>query len=862
LFILFCSITFFRLQAQDWVNLMQDSHANVHDVQKSFYRWQEEQNSILRTSKNSRTSDTESEGEGDALFKRWEWFAEPRTYPTGNWPDPIQIYTEYQQYLSEKFNPKIQSIANWNYFGTTSIPDSNGTNNFAGHSGAGRVNRIVFYPGNNNIIFACTGGGGLWKTTDGGITWSTNTDQLTDIATGDLAIDPGDPSTMYLASGDGEYSNNEPYGGSPLGVLKSTDGGATWQTSALLGSTVNRILIRPDSTNIVYAATTGSVYYSTDYGKTFKSTIHPINVKDIEFEPFHPSTIYASSSTGQFYVSRNGGRIYTQITSGLPATGVGRISIGVSPADSNCVYVYASATNSTFYGLYRSTDRGQTFTTQASKAGGAPNLLGYAQDGSDNGGQGWYTLPIVVSPYNINNVMVGGVNIWASSDGGVTWSCKTDWEGTAGPCVHADIHQLCYVPGGNASSFFSTNDGGICKTTNNGASWTDLSNNLKIGQIYSIGLSASNPNFYLSGWQDNCSIVDNDNSCSVVLGGDGADCFIDYSNDSILYVEAENGLLTRSINGNAAFINTGITETGPFVTPWLQDPKNSTTLFAGFKNVWISTDQGNNWKNISKFATTSFISSLVVAPSDDQYVFVARKDTIYSTSDQGAHWNNVKGNMPDTAAITAIAVDPNNPARLWVTYSGFFKNVKVYHTDNGGSSWTNISSGLPNFPVNCIVYQKRSADGIYVGTDMGIYYRDSIGKVWIPYNAGLPNAIVTDLKIFEPSQKLRAATYGRGVWESPLNSIATSVTTISSDDIIKVYPNPVSNTIFIEPGKSPIEQEFSLYDLTGKLLIAKKTNGNSINQIDVSSIDVGVYFLKISDTGNTETQTRKIVVVK
>jgi PKD repeat protein len=363
---------------------------------------------------------------------------------------------------------------------------------------------------------------------------------------------------------------------------------------------------------------------------------------------------------------------------------------------------------------------------------------------------------------------VGGVNIWKSTNSGSSWTKTSSWTGFGGSYVHADIHNIAFLPG-SGTTIYAGDDGGVHKTTSTGSTWSDIGAGLEIAQQYSIGLSGSNSTEWITGWQDNGTNLANGGAWSEPLGGDGMMCFIDYSNNNYMYGEQYNGSFNMSSNGGAGWtpITNGLTETGAWVTPWLLDPQNSATIIAGLSNVWKSTNRGSSWTKISTFGNgTSTLTAVAVAPSNDLYIYALGNGALYATTDGGTTWNNVTGNLP-VGSATNITVDPANPLRVWVTIGGFTSGQKVYQSVTGGTTWTNISNGLPNLPVLCIAYQGAGIDGMYIGTYVGVYYRDTTNTAgaWVAYNTGLPNVIVCDLKIYAPGSSLRAATYGRGTWQ-------------------------------------------------------------------------------------------------
>lgn len=761
--------------AQKWIRKMQDPSVNFYDVQKEFYRYwrwhareeeheNDSQNGIYSKKNATQNEKEESERPGWEQFKRWEWYAAPRVYPSGDrtLASRSKAWEEFQVYLNDlnasNANAHLMSTT-WTPLGPIGAPTG---------GGAGRINFVRFDPTNSNTIYVGSPAGGLWKSTNGGTSWTTGTDNLAVIGCSDIAIDPTNTSTLYLATGDRDAGDTY-----SIGILKSTDGGATWNATGLAwtvnqGRTIAKLLINPSNTSIILAATSNGIYRSTNAGTTWTQVSTATGMKDMEFKPTDPQTVYACSN--KLYKSTDGGVTWTQITSGLPAsTSVDRFAIAVTPANVAYVYILAgNASNNGFYGLYRSTDSGTTFTTRST----TPNLLGWNSTGNDTGGQSWYDLSVAASPTNADVVVTGGVNIWRSTNGGTSWTINAHWTGTGAPYVHADVHDLIFLPG-NGSTYWAGCDGGVFMTANSGGAWSDKSANMQIAQMYRLGMSTSNASLVVTGHQDNGTNRLSGTSWSQIIGGDGMECFIDRTNNNVMYGEVYNGDFYRSTNGGGTFTNivSGLTGSGGWVTPWCQDPVVANTLYAGYSQVFKSTNQGTSWAQIGTLSGSGSIVSIDVAPSNTQVIYVARSNAIYKTTNGGSTWTAITGTLPvASAAITYIEIDPTDANNVWVTFSGYSSGNKVYVTTNGGTSWTNFSTGLPNIPVNCIVYQNSTADGVYVGTDVGVYYRDNTYTSWQPYFTGLPNVIVDELEIYYATGKLRAATFGRGLWEVDLFS--------------------------------------------------------------------------------------------
>ena len=794
--------------SQSWVDKMQDPSVNFYEVQKAFNKYyknteqefrkeekREREKEAKKLAKQSSTLPSKEErvtasleekelAGGWEVYKRWENEMKYRLFPSGDRQVMFNAWNEYlDNYYSTSTNSGNKSVitqgtaslgvqaANWSIIGpTTSIPSG---------GGAGRVNFVRFDPTNTNTIYVGSPGGGLWKSTTGGTAWTTNTDNLAVIGCTDLAINPTNTQIMYLATGDGEAGDTY-----SIGVLKSTDGGTTWNPSGLNwsvtnGRTISRLLMNPQNPNTIFAATSNGLYRTQNAGTSWTQIASALaNIKDIEYKPGDTTTVYACSTT-LFYKSTNAGTSFVTTATGLPAAAtLSRLAIAISAANVNYVYILASNTAYGFLGLYRSADAGATFTTRST----TPNVLGWASAGNDTGGQGWYDLSIAASPTNAELVIVGGVNIWKSTTGGTSWTINGHWTGSGAPYVHADIHALEFLPG-SATTYFAGCDGGCFKTANTGTAWSDLSNGLQISQAYKLGLSKTNANLLVTGFQDNGTNRWNGTATwTWPMGGDGMEALIDWSNANIQYGELYYGDIRKTTTGGnmttsiVASGGTGVNADGDWVTPYIEAPSNAATLFVGKAQVYKSTTSGGAWAQVGTISGgTGNLIALANAASNINYIYAAKIDKFYVSTDGATFIDRSAGLPTASAAISYIAVHPTNPSRVWVTFSGYSAGNKVYYSADAGVTWTNYSTGLPNLPANCIVYQDNSTnDALYAGTDVGVYYRDNTAGSWATYNTGLPNVSVRELEIQYTANKLRAATFGRGIWQSDLNTPGTN----------------------------------------------------------------------------------------
>ena len=711
-------------------------------------------------------------GSGYKQFKRWEYYHAPRLNSIGyiynvakkNWEE----YYDYERENAQFKEASRGFSGNWKSFGPA-VYERFG----AGYNGGnGRVNCIAVDPSNSNIIYAGTPGGGLWKTTNGGSTWLPMNDFFPSVlGVSGIAIDPKSPAnkrTIYILTGDGDGGNT-----ASNGVLKSTDNGKNWNTTGLEWKVTEnvrgyKLVMHPSNNKMVIAATNSGIYKSTDAALTWKQQISGGFV-DIEFNTENANTMYASTSNGKIYISKDAGSTWTAVTSGLPSTSQ-RVALGVTAANSNYVYALYGGVpaDGKFTGLYRSTNGGSSFT----KMSDTPNILGYETNGSGTANQSWYDLALTVSPANANEVHAGGINCWKSTNGGSSWTNTSYWyeKGAgAGNYTHADIHALEYID----NTIYCGSDGGIFISTNKANDWKDISKGLEITQFYRIGSNPNKPEIILGGAQDNGSnrVVEKDKKTYHWYGADGFECIADPVNINTLYGSYQNGGLLKTTNNgvNVSNITPSGAGNGNWLTPFVQSKKDNKTLYAGYADLFKSTNSGSSWTNISNAKIGSGkCDHIALAPSDENCIYVSKNNRIYKTTNGGSNWTNVSSGLP-SLKISYFVVHPKDKNKIWVTVMGYNKGDKVYKSVNGGSSWTNISYNLPNLPVNCIEYLNNSNDRVYIGMDIGVYYHEGSSTKWVEFSKNLPKVEIFELEMNYVNNKLRAGTFGRGIWETDIN---------------------------------------------------------------------------------------------
>ncbi len=803
----------------------------------------------LQTSFNTYWKDREyQKGKGYKQFKRWENQTKYRVYPSGNLTLPSMKYENYKTWevasnIKATNNKSIGPV--W-----TELGPFGRVTGF--DSGNGRLNMLRVHPTDTLTLYAGAADGGLWKSTDYGATWSSNTDFLAAIGVADLAINPVNTNIMYLATGDVEGDRRS------IGVLKSTDGGNSWNPTGLVWSAsinqkTTKLLMDPNDPLKMHLASNAGIFRTTDGWATFTQVAPLVPIKDLEYKPEDTDIIYASTETS-FYKSTNNGVSFVESATGLPNSNVVRVVIAVSANNPAVVYALCGKeSDSGFLGLYRSSNSGASFTEQST----TPNILGFNVDGMDVGGQAFYDLALTASPANANLVTVGGINQWQSTDGGVNWSIISHWIGDGGkPYMHADVHEIVHLSA-NSSTMYSSCDGGLYRSKNSGSTWQDITGNMAISQQNTVGISTLTANRIVCGLQDIGTIetgnsVHPDSLWNLAKGGggDGEDCFIDRGDDNYIVVTGTNGTHELSTNGGLSFssISVGLPQ-GAFFSAIRQHPiLGDTYLVGGRGDFYRSNNNGTSWIKLGEPFGGDIITEFTVAKSDTSIVFATSGTALAKSTNGGATWSNITGTLPTgSAMITKIAFSDTDANKVWVTFSGYSAGNKVFKSINGGTTWANISSGLPNIPINTIVYENgTAADNIYIGADYGVFFINNMVSSWIPHSNNLPNAQVKDLRIFYGTtpNKIRAATYGRGAWEV---DVMTAPCNMTIAEVCNTGP------CLFASGLHQAENTISYDGLTGNFVIRNDANvilsaGTSTDLIKNFQVDSGS-ILEINTTG-------------
>ncbi len=748
------------LSAQEYLDLWRSPNTD------NFYLIQQKANEYF-------ANRDKGQGSGYKQFKRWEYLMAPRVYPSGKLISPAKLALDEElRYQGRAGNilsrTETEHTGYWQPLGITYYQTTTGWS-----GGMGRVNCIVPHPSDPQTLYAGTPAGGIWKTTTGGNSWISLSDGLPFIGVSGIAVNPAYTDSIYILTGDGDGHHTGTWS---TGVLLSVNGGDTWQSTGLqwnIPSSIRgyKLLMHPTNRKILFAVTNAGIYKTTDGGITW-------NIKqageftDLAFNPDNPSSLYAVTKK-TFYTSTNAGDTWNiPVGAGLPdpATSISnRIVIGVTPANSDYVYLlFGSSTG--FVGLYRSVDRGQSFTLRSN----SPNILGYTiKEPYDEESQSYYDLAIAVSPIDENWLHMGGINCWKSMDGGSNWSNTSFWfqpEAGGGKYTHADIHALVF----RGNTLYCASDGGAYFSNDNADHWTDISSGLVITQYYGISSPPDDPGIIYGGTQDNG--VNKWTAPDAIMyhqvGADGVKSVVDYTAEDTVYAFISQGteLFVTEDGGATAWQKHKGPSKGKWVTPLIMHPTDHNILYAGYNVIYRITDLGKIFTPINTSSSSISYVALAMSTANPSYMYAAKPGYLklsVNVNTSVPAWNYITGTLPVSAAeITDVTVSAVDAAKAWVTFSGYSNADKVYQTSNAGDAWTNISGTLPNVPVNCIAWHNNGKDGLYIGTDIGVFYKDNTMTDWIPFRNGMPNVIITDLEI--TNDKIRAATFGRGIWESDL----------------------------------------------------------------------------------------------
>ena len=682
----------------------------------------------------------------------------------------------------------------------------------------GRISDIEGIPGHPDTLYFGTASGGLWKTTNGGITNRPLFDQQPVQSIGDLALDPSNPDVIWVGTGEDNPRNSVSFGN---GVHRSTDGGESWKHMGLADTQhISRVVVHPHNSDIVYVAAVGhafgpnkerGIFMTLDGGQSWRQVLYvddETGASDLEIDPSNPNILYAGmwtfvrkpwtfrsgSEKGGLFKSVDGGRTWKKLVSGLPRL-VGRIGVKVAPSNPQVVYTIMEAKDGT---LFRSQDRGETWQ------------IAYKE--WDIVSRGFYYAEMRVDPKNENRVFAISGGLRVSIDGGRTFR-------SIAQKLHVDHHTLWIDP---ADSRFLAdgNDGGVGISRDAGENWVYL-RNMPLGQYYQIAADNQAP-FYMvyGGLQDNGSWgikarsrnslgISNDELISIG-GGDGFFVAVHAQKPNLILSDSQGGSLsrfdTRTGNSQAVTpfpvsISGGPASDAEYRFDWgapiVLSPHDPQTAYFGGNVLFQSTDFGKSWRIISPDLTTNdkekqknsggpvlfdnttaefhcVILDISESPLTPGLIWIGTDDTqVQLTRDGGKTWTNLSRNisgLPSEAIISHVEASITNSAAAYVTADRHqlddFRPY-VFKTEDFGKTWRNITGDLPATAyVHVIREDRKNPKVLFVGTEIGVFVSLSGGNQWVPLKMkNMPEAVsVHDLLVHPQENDLVVGTHGRSLW--------------------------------------------------------------------------------------------------
>jgi photosystem II stability/assembly factor-like uncharacterized protein len=738
----------------------------------------------------------------------------------------------------------------------------------------GRTLCLAVHPADSSILYAGSASGGLWKSETAGIgpdAWQYVETGFPVLGVSAIAIDPSDPDVMYLGTGEVyNVENSMPnvavrvtrgtYG---IGILKSTDGGATWSKALdwaygdLRG--VQDIKLNPLRPATVYAATSEGLLRSYDGGASWQTVSNKKMAVDIELHPTDTNIVFVTHgslddlNTG-IYRSTNAGNTFSKMNVGLPGSYTGKTLLAMAPSNPNIIYA-SVADKFAQRGLYRSENGGSSWTLK-----NAEDVCAY---------QGWYSHDVTVDPADPNTLIWVGIDAWKSTDGGETIQKQTAWNawyfglvpagGPEGPphYVHADIHRAYYA---GPDKVYVVTDGGIFVSYTDGLTWDGRNGGYQTQQFYAnLGNSTTNPNLAIGGMQDNSTaIFTGEPDWTRVLGGDGECAGIDPSDDQIMYGSSQYLNMYRSTTGGTNWQNISPDGAGPedvaFNGPFEIAPSEPSILYAGAQSLFRSDDRGSNWENVSggPVAGPDIVLNIAVSPSDADLVYVSTYP-FASTTARLFRLNAATGAKTEMTGLPNrmcmdIAIHPTDNNKVYAVFGGF-NTEHVYRTADGGATWEAVDHGdLPDVPTNTVFIDPNIPDHVYIGNDLGVWFSPDAGESWELYSGDAPKSLlVMHLSHSPVDNKLRVTTYGLGVWQTDLAPVVSAPEPQALTVRIQtVRPNPVVASARIaftlERGE---ELTLSVLDAAGRTVVAPRRErlaaGAHERTLDLGALPAGWY---------------------
>lgn len=675
-------------------------------------------------------------------YMRWQSFWEQRLTADGQLGSLSVDLQEKKRSRSRSQNPynRVQwdNISHQNYI--------------TGQIGMGRTTAMAFHPTNTAIFYVGTAMGGIWKTEDGGQTYTPLGDELPFLAVSSIIVRADNPNTIYIAVSDHLW-----YGPGGIGVYRSTDGGLNWEATALTFDLAQDIRIywmeaSPNNPNKIFVATQDGLYKTTD-GFSTVERVHELSTYHIRFKPNDPNTLYLGGSNGEFFKSTNGGIDFTLIDD----VGSAEVFIAVSPFATERVYIRAGNK------IFQSYNSGNSFNEN-------PKIL------PEN------NSVFIFNPTNPDILIGGNVDIYRSDNDGQSFYPISNWLGNNNlPLIHVDQRNVFTNPLEPNFVYFC-NDGGVFRYFINTSNFEDLSNGLVITQFYDIAVAQTNTNVIGGGSQDNGNMFRNENGVwqEYAPTGDGMTQAIDPTDHNVRYWTYQLGNMQRWEYGfNKSISPPDKSGKGAWETPFRLDPNNPRRIIAGYYQVYESLNRGNSWTEISPVLTYNNLRHIAISPSNSNRIYAVSGNILYVKNIADNTWNQKKIN--EVRQVTDLEVDPFDSNTIYISNGSVDNQNKVLKSIDAGDTWTDISGSLPIHPVGAIELYSERPGAIFAGTNAGVFYRDNQLDDWFEIGS-LPHTMVEDIEINYSGNLLRVGTYGRGIFEAPLTIIACEANAIDTDN--------------------------------------------------------------------------------